>query len=118
MAIALVTSHRDVSRRKKKLTLTGTLSGNYAVGGVPIDFTTVTNPKMASGGKPAANPTFGEVTNQPGGYAMTLIQGTTMKNWLLKIWTAPGTEMTVIAIPAAIIAEPVIMELTGPLGNF
>lgn len=116
--IALVSQYKDTSRRKKTLIVKGTLAGTYTVGGVTVDWTTTTNPKFISNGLVGSNPQHAEVINAPAGYSTELIAGTTLKNWLLKIYTAPGVELTAIAIPAALIADPLLFELTGPLGNF
>jgi hypothetical protein len=58
------------------------------------------------------------IVNAPVGYNAEIIPGTTLKNWKLKVYTAAGTEMTAIAYPAALTADPFLCELTGPLGNF
>lgn len=118
MAIVLVSVQRDITRRKRRLVIQGTVSGNYVTGGIPVDWTTVTNPKMLPGGRPRSNPLLGEVLNTPGGYSAEFIPGTTMKNWLLKVYTGGGAELAAAAFPGALIAAPFQFEVQGALGAF
>lgn len=118
MAIALVTTSRDSTRRKKKLVVSGTVSGNYVTGGITIDWTTTTNPKLLSGGMVSAQPQYAEVINAPAGYSGEFVPGTTLKNWKLKVATTAGAELAAAAFPAALIADPFQFELTGPIGAF
>lgn len=119
VAIALVTKHRDFSSRKKKLQIEGTLSGSY-VNGTPIviDLTTVTNPKLLSGGKPSSNPSRGTLLSLPGGYTGKLVAGTTMKTWGLTLYSAPGTELASATLPAALTSGVATFEFEGVKGNF
>lgn len=118
MPTTLATTDKDVTRRRKVLTVAVTLSGDYTVGGDTVDLTTVTNPLMLSNGKVSALPTRATVVNSPDGYSAEFITGATLQTCKLKVYTAMGTELTAIAYPAALIADPFLIELSGPLGAF
>ena len=116
MAILLSSTFKDISRRKKLLTGSGTVSGNYTPGGSTVDLSTVQNPKMISNGKIAAQPERGIVISGGAGYPAELIPGATLKTWLLKVSSAPGNELGAVAFPAAVIADPFVFEFSGKLG--
>lgn len=118
MPIALVTFDKEISRRRKRLRVKGTLSGNYVTGGITVDLTTISNPKLLSSGKAASNPTLGLVLNSPAGYTGELVAGATIKTWLLKVFTTGGAELAAAAFPAALAADPFQFEFEGPLGAF
>lgn len=118
MADLLVTVSTDFSRRKKKLRVNDTITGNYVQGGTTLDLTKITNPKLISNGKCAANPTRGAVLNHPGGYNIELTVGATLQTWSYKILASGGAELAAGAIPAAITNDPVQLEFEGPLGAF
>jgi hypothetical protein len=117
--VTLTATDKDISRRKKILTISVAIgAGNYVPGGLPCDLTKVLNPKLLSGAKPATLPKKGVVINSPAGYNGEFILGATMQTCLLKIYSAPGTELAAGATPAAIVADPFQVEISGPLGAF
>jgi hypothetical protein len=121
MSQAAATTERDISRRKKTLYVALTPSANYVVGGDTVNLTAaggMTNPKNLPGGFPATLPKQVYVENSPAGYSAEWVPGTTLANGKLKIYTAPGTEMTAIAYNAALLADPFVLRLIGPIGNF
>lgn len=113
-----VTTDKDVTRRRKVLEIAVTPSGVYTPGGDTLDFTTTTNPKFFSNGKVAAMPKSYNVLNCPAGYTAELIAGTTLKNWKLKVFSAAGQELGAAAYPAALLADPIKIRLSGPMGAF
>lgn len=118
MALALVTLRKDLSRRNKHLIISATPSGSYATGGDTVDLTKLTNPKFISNGLAGAVPKAVEIINTPGGYSAEFIIGTTLANSKLKIYSAPGTELSAAAYPAALTSNAFQIELVGPLGGF
>ena len=118
MALVLATTDKDLTRRRKNLTISATPSGDYVVGGDTADLTAVTNPKGISNGKVAALPKTAKVVNSPGGYVGEFIIGATLATCKLKVYTAMGVELTAIAYNATLLADPFLIELSGPLGNF
>lgn len=111
-----VQTQPDITRRKKLIEYTFQFvdpgTPTYPAGGIVVDLTTVTNPKgypRAKWSSPAL-PMNGDILQilDPSGYVLTLQQGATaptMKNFVVRIWTAPGTELgTNSNIPAALFA--------------
>lgn len=121
----------DITRRKKRyyyaIFLADPGTPTYQTGGIPVDLTTVTNPRgyeRAKWASPALpnNDDIEQITT-PLGYVLALQQAAslpTMKNFVLHIFTAPGTELgNGSNIPAALFgatlaAAPEIMfEIRG-----
>lgn len=113
-----VLSRPDISRRKKYIDYTVQLADpgapTYPALGIVVDLTTVTNPKgyerakWASPDLPGTATGDAEQLSAPQGFLCTLEQAAanpTMKNFVLRIWTAPGTELgTGAGIPAGLFA--------------
>lgn len=118
MALALQTSSTDVSHRLNKLRVKATPSGNYSAGGDTVNLTTITNPKLLSGGRAGSLPTGARIVRYAAGYLAELILGATMQTCLLKIYSAPGVELAAGAYPAALAADFYEFELEGPKGSF
>lgn len=106
----------DVTRRKKYLMYRFLLGDpgvpTYPAGGIVVDLTTVKNMGGWERGvwSEPRLPTNEDITQEvlPSGYSVTLQQAAaapTMKNFVLRIWTAPGTELgTGSNIPAGLFA--------------
>jgi hypothetical protein len=118
MPVTLITTQKDITRRKKRLTVKGTVSGAYTPGGDPMDLSTTTNPSMISGGKLGSNPQFGRVVKHPSGYIGELVGASTLQGWALKVFISPGNELPAAAYPAALLADPFYFDFEGPLGAF
>jgi len=123
MPFALVVAgEAQNTRRQKTIRIRATPSGSYTVGGDPIDLTTITNPTFKPGVYPGQVPSINSVVeNSPAGYSAELVagSGTTLATaFNLKIYTAPGVEMTAIAYPAALTGDSFLIGLLGPNWGF
>lgn len=59
-------------------------------------------------------PKFGEASQVPAGYTATLLPGADSLHWLLKLFSAPGTELAAGAYPAGILADiDAVVEFWG-----
>lgn len=99
-----IQSQPDLTRRHKyyeyAIQFADPGTPTYPAGGVVVDLTAATNPKgfyRAKWSSPAipANSAIAQLV-LPNGYVVTLQQGATlptMKNFVVRIWTAPGTEL-------------------------
>lgn len=110
------------SRRQKTIKINAApLAGNYVVGGLAIDLTTITDPQFQGSCFPGKVPDRIQIENCPDGYSAEIVPGagTTLATaFALKIFTAPGTEMTAIALPAALVADSFLLALYGPNWGF
>lgn len=112
------------TRRQKTIKVKAApLAGNYVPGGLTLDLTAITDPTFQGSCFPGSIPNFIQVENAPVGYSAEVVPsgivGATLANaYLLKIYTAPGTEMTAIAIPAALVADYFLLALVGPNWGF
>jgi len=91
-----------------------TVSGSYATGGDPLDFTKATfaNQGLASGILPAAiAPIYAELKQAPAGYVgeWTPAAVPTLQNGKLKWYSAAGTELSAGAYPASITGDTQII---------
>lgn len=122
MSLTLVAVSSSNTRRQKTIKLNATPVGNYVVGGVPIDLTTITDPTFQGSCFPGSVPKSAQVDNTPAGYTAEIVAGTDptqlATTYKLKVYTAPGTEMTAIAFPAALLADSFLLALTGPNWGF
>jgi hypothetical protein len=110
------------TRRQKTIKAKAALVGSYVpVTGVPLDLTTMTDPTFQGSCFPGMVPTTIQIDNSPAGYSGEIIAGTgtTLATaYALKIYTAPGVEMTAIAFPAALLADSFLLAMTGPNWGF
>jgi|GEM_PF-4122352 len=118
----LVAAGSSNSRRQKTIKVTAApLAGNYVVGGLALDLTTITDPNFLGSCFPSKVPDSIQVENCPDGYSAEIVPGagnTLATAFALKIFTAPGTEMTAIALPAALVADSFLLALFGPNWGF
>ena len=118
----LVATGSSYTRRQKTIKVAAApLAGNYVVGGLPLDLTTITDPQFQGSCFPGSVPTSIQVENAPAGYTAEVVagSGTTLATaFNLKVYTAPGVEMTAIAIPAALVADAFLLALFGPNWGF
>ena len=108
--LAITALKPDYSRRRRVRRNSIVASGNYTVGGIPIDLTAILNPNFYGdvfmGTVPALEDMILEKV--PAGYSAEIVAGagTTLATaFNLKLYTAPGTEMTAIALPAGITGD-------------
>lgn len=110
------------SRRQKTIKVAATVVGNYVpVTGVPLDLTTVVDPNFLGSCFPGQVPQSIQIENAPDGYSGEIIAGTGTNlatAFALKIYTAPGVEMTAIAFPAALLADSFLLAMFGPNWGF
>jgi hypothetical protein len=112
------------SRRTKTIKVNAApLAGNYTPGGLALDFTTITDPTFQGSCFPGSVPTAVQVDSSPAGYSAEAISlapaaPTLSNSYALKIYTAPGVEMTAIAIPASLVADAFLLSLAGPNWGF
>lgn len=122
MPFTLVAIGSSNTRRSKTIKIKASpLAGTYVVGGLPIDLTAITDPQFQGSCFPGKVPDYIQVENAPVGYAAEIVagSGTALTNaYNLKIYTAMGTELTAIAIPAAIVADFFLLALVGPNWGF
>jgi hypothetical protein len=93
----------------------------YIPGGLPLDLTTITDPTFQGSCFPGKVPDYIQVENSPAGYSAEIVagSGTTLATaFNLKFFTAPGTEMTAITVPAALVADSFLLALVGPNWGF
>ncbi|MDE2102973.1 MAG: hypothetical protein KGL39_37360 [Patescibacteria group bacterium] len=116
MALALSVLSVDTDLRKKEVVVKAVASGNYATGGDTVDLTAVTNPSNRIGGFFGYPGTIEDnsVEQGAGGYTAELVPGTSLSNWKLKIYSAPGTELAAGAYPAAITGDSFTLRFRGP----
>lgn len=126
-----------LSQRTRRVTtrvFTGVLTGSYVqatgTAGEFLNLTTATDPNFY------AQPVAGLVDNAaltakvfeaklvrpPAGYTGSIVKKTTPTGWndafILKLYSAPGTELAAAAYPAAILADTFEFEIAGPNGTF
>lgn len=122
MALILTAVSSSNTRRQKTIKIKAApTSVTYTVGGIPIDLTTITDPTFQGSCFPGQVPQLIQVENAPAGYSAEVVAGagSTLANaFNLKIFTAPGTEMTAITIPAALVADSFLLALVGPNWGF
>lgn len=121
MPLALVAISSSNTRRQKTIKIKATPSGSYVVGGDPIDLSAITDPTYQGSCFPGSVPNTVQVDNAPAGYSAEIVAGTgtTLATaFKLKVFTAPGTEMTAIAYPAGLLADSFTLALTGPNWGF
>lgn len=110
------------TRREKTIKVAAApLAGTYVVGGLALDLTTITDPTFQGSCFPGQVPTRIQIENAPAGYSAEIVAGagvTLATAFALKIFTAPGTELTAIAIPAALVADSFLLVLFGPNWGF
>lgn len=110
------------TRRGKTIKVSAApIAGTYIPGGLPLDLTTITDPTFQGSCFPGKVPDSIQVENSPAGYSAEIVAGagTTLATaYALKLFTAPGTEMTAIAIPAALVADSFLLALFGPNWGF
>lgn len=59
-------------------------------------------------------PKFGEASQPPAGYTASLLPGADAQHWLLKLFSAPGTELAAGAYPAGVLADlDAVVEFWG-----
>jgi hypothetical protein len=113
MSLPITALNPDYSRRRKERRYSVQPTGNYTVGGDIFDFSTVLNPNFFGDVNLSNVPGFDEVSFElPGGYTAQMVPGggTTLATaWLLKVFSAAGTELLAAAYPAALLATPIIM---------
>jgi hypothetical protein len=130
------TLQQKPSRRTRRVTtkvFKGTLTGSYVqatgTAGEVLNVTTATDPNFY------AEPVAGlfdnaahvaglfeaKLVRPPAGYTGELVKKTTPAGWqdayILKLYSAPGTELAAAAYPAAILADTFEFEITGPNGT-
>ena len=121
MPFTLVAVSSSNTRRQKTIKVTAVPTGNYTVGGDPIDLTTITDPTFQGSCFPGQVPTGIQVENAPAGYAAEIVPagGTTLATaFKLKLYTAPGVEEGAVAYPAALLADSFLLALFGPNWGF
>lgn len=118
MPMAGAVTAKDVSRRRKTLSVAFTPSGNYA-SPEPIDLTALTNPGFLPNALPGALPDKIMATNAPLGYTAELTPGAALDNFTMKVYKG-GVELTPAeAYPAGLGAnETFNFEISGPIGQF
>ena len=114
----LTSTDKDLTRRRKVLTVAALAVGNYVPGGDSINLSNVQNPKFISNGKIGGVPKIAEVMNAPGGYSAEIITASTLAGFKLKVYSAPGVELAAGAYPAALLADAFLLKFAGPLGAF
>lgn len=124
MAVALVVSSVDITRRKKRITYNATLSGNYATNGDTLDFTAATDPSFKGARIPSVAPELIEVLGSPGGYDLEGVIGTLPTNCKLKAFGAGSggatpVEVSAGAYPAGITGDTANVKITAsfPIGK-
>ena len=88
-------------------------------GGDTVDLTAITlslGQSDAQVGYPGNIKNY-QVVSAPAGYMAELIKGTTLKNWRLRLYTAPNTELATGNYPAEILAGTFILLVEGPKGS-
>ena len=118
MPLPLTAMQNDYTRRRKVNRLKGTATGNYVLGGIPFDLSTIANPSFYP------NIGFGQipniddikVTKVPAGYEAEVVASavgspTLATAFLLKFYTTAATELAAAAFPAGILASPVEFEI-------
>jgi hypothetical protein len=113
-----VVQRTDFTRRRHMIDTKLTLSGNYPAGGETVDLTKLTNPGLHSRAFPGSIPSKVRFDNIPGGYTPVWVPGTTLANGKVKFLSAVGTDLAAAAYPAALTADPLQIELSGPTGKF
>jgi hypothetical protein len=121
MPLNLTAVSSSNTRRQKTIKIKAAPTGSYVVGGVPIDLTSITDPTFQGSCFPGQVPQAIQVDNAPAGYSAEVVAGagTTLATaFNLKVYTAPGTEMTAIAFPAGLLADSFLLAMTGPNWGF
>lgn len=115
MAVSLVVQKVERGpRRVRAITYAVTFTGNYA-SPLTLDFTSATNPKFQSDAFPSTAPDFIGALNDMAGYGFDPQPGTANNNSTMKIYSAGGTELSVAAFPAGVLAGTLYLraEFTG-----
>jgi hypothetical protein len=84
------------------------LSGNYVQvsnGGEVLAINSATGAFLPGEFWGYTGPQWGDPTQPNGGYTMQIIPGADGLHWILKVWSAPGTELAAGAYPAAITGD-------------
>lgn len=131
MANTLVQSTPSaVSRRRVTRTYTGRLTGSYVLGGEPLNPTLATDPNFVADpiagifDKPSvlAGDFSFRLDRAPSGYQGEINLATSPTGWnnalLLKLYTAPDTELAAGAYSVAIKADSFTFSISGPKGMF
>lgn len=107
MALAAVAKFVDITRRRRKVGLGITPSGNYTKGGDVLDLTKVTNPNFLQSAGIGAVPDAYTAENAPAGYTAEFIPGATLQTCKVKYNSAAGAEIpSQLAAPAAPVVTP------------
>jgi hypothetical protein len=108
MAIAITVQNVDAAGPAVLVTGKLAFSGNYTTGGDALNWTTAVEELSSSGATiPSATPpllVLVESQNGNGDYYVP-VQGNALNNWLVKCFTAAGTEVAAGAYPTAITGD-------------
>jgi hypothetical protein len=102
------------------VTVSSLVFTNPAGGGDTVNLTAISVPLGVSDGAIGypGKITEYQVLKFAGGYVAELVPGTTLANWLLRVYSAAGTELATGAYPAAILADTFLISLVGPKLRF
>ncbi|HEY1808847.1 MAG TPA: hypothetical protein VGG42_09810 [Acidobacteriaceae bacterium] len=100
MTLAAQVTAVDLTRRRKRQTVSVPTTGNYVQGGDPLDLSAATNPRFLQGGGFGRVPGEWAALNAPGGYTAEFIpsQGGARTTFLTTAFTQPGGAGTALKV--------------------
>lgn len=127
MATVITLRRFDQTRRRTEREYQVAFSGNYTTGGAVLDLTAALDPKFLAAGYLGGIFDLGllqdgsivaRLNRFPGGYTGEIVVNGSATGWanayLLKLYSAPGTELAAGAYPAAVTGDTASITVSGP----